>query len=172
MDYEDFLRFGKGEDGNTSFLKGDISPFLEDGDLFKQITREMAAPFLHSRIDKVASIEARGFLFAGAIAYILDAGIVMVRKEGKLPMDVLRRELVDYSDKKKTLEIHRDGVRKGERVLVIDDWFETGAQARAATQMIEQLGGIIIGFSVLIDNTTKEARKFFSNHNYHYLVQI
>ena len=165
MNYKRFIRFGNGK-------KGDITPLLKNKKAFKSAITEMAKPFFGEKIDKVVGIEARGFIFAGAIAYLLGVGLVLVRKSGSLPMAVLQEKCIDYTGKEKILEIHKDAIKSGERVLIIDDWFETGAQAKATIKMIKKLGGIIVGLSVFIDNTTPEAREFLSEYKYHYLVHI
>ena len=165
MDYKKFIRFGK--EG-----KGDISLLLEDVGAFRQAIEEMLAPFQKENIDKVVAIEARGFLFGAVIASTMNVPLAMVRKEGNLPMDVLREEVIDYTGKKKVLEIQKDAIKKGERVLVVDDWVETGSQARTAFQMIEKLGGEIAGFTVLVDNTTKDVKDFLSSYPYHCLIHI
>src|SRR3989344_1006022 len=126
MDYAHFIRFV-----NNS-KKGDISPLLADKEAFNRAVQDMLEPFLGEKIDKVAGIEARGFIFAGAIARSLNTGVVMIRKGGKLPCEVLKEVCIDYSGEEKSLEIARDAIKKGERILVVDDWVETGAQSKAA----------------------------------------
>lgn len=164
MGYAQFIRFS----GNSK--KGDITPLLKDKGAFRKAIEALIEPFTNEKIDKVVAIEARGFILGGAATYLLKAGFVPVRKGGALPCDVLREEFVDYTGKEKSLEIAKDAIQEGERVLVVDDWFETGAQARATAKMIETLGGVIVGFAVLIDDTTQEAREFLSKYRYHYLV--
>ena len=163
MGYAQFIRFGKNK-------KGDITPLLRDKKAFRQAVEDLAEPFLGKQIDKVAAIEARGFVFAGAMAYLLNAGVALVRKGGNLPCDVLIEEFVDYTGEKKSLEIHEDEISKGERILIVDDWLQTGAHARATVNMIEKLGGVIVGFAVFIDDSTEEAEAFLSKYQYHYLV--
>lgn len=162
MDYAKFVRFVNGS------KKGDITPLLKDKKVFGSALRDLIKPF--SNIDKVACLEARGFIFAGVAAYLLDAGVVMIRKGGNLPCEVLRKEFVDYSGQKKALEIPKDGIEKGEKVLIIDDWVETGAQSQAAASMIEQLGGIVVGFAVIVDEASEEAYQFLSRYQYHFLI--
>lgn len=164
MDYSRLIRF---VDKNK---KGDITPLLENKKAFKKAVKDLVKPFLKERIDKVAGIEARGFIFAGAVAYLLGAGFVMVRKGGKLPCKVLTSECVDYTGQKKLLEIPIDAVKKGERILVIDDWVETGAQTKASIAMIEELGGIVVGVAAVIDYTPNDVYDLLSKYHYHFLV--
>ena len=165
MDYKKFIRFGKNG-------KGDISLLLEDAGALKQAAAEMLAPFQRNKIDKVAAIEARGFLFGVLIAGDSRLPLVLVRKGGNLPLEVLREEVIDYTGRKKVLEIQKDAIRKGERVLLVDDWLETGAQIRGALRMIEKLGGEIAGITVLVDSAVPNAKDFLSNYLYHYLIHI
>jgi len=83
---------------------------------------------------------------------------------------VLKKEFIDYTNQKKSLEIPRDTIKKGERVLLVDDWVETGAQAKASITMIEQPGGIIVGFAVIVDDASGEAHDFLSKYRYHFLI--
>lgn len=165
MNYKKFIRFGKNG-------KGDISLLLEDAGALKQAVVEMLASFQRNKIDKVAAIEARGFLFGVLIASTSHLPLVLVRKGGNLPLEVLREEVIDYTGRKKILEIQKDAIRKGERVLVVDDWLETGAQIRGALQIIEKAGGEIAGIAVLVDNATPDAKNFLLNYSYHYLIHI
>ena len=163
MDYARFIRFERKQ-------KGDITPLLGDRKTFNQAVKDLIEPFSSKQIDKIACLEARGFIFAGAIAYLLNAGVVMVRKGGALPCDVLSEEFVDYTRQRKSLEIAKDAIKKGDRVLIVDDWVETGAQAKASVSMIEQLGGIIVGFAVLVDDASEETYQFLSKYDYHFLI--
>lgn len=165
MNYAKFIRFGENR-------KGDITPLLKNKKAFRQSIEEMIKPFAGEKIDKVVGLEARGFILGGAIAYLLNVGFVTIRKGGTIPCDVLIEECIDYTGKKKVLEIAKDAFQKGEHILVVDDWIETGAQAKTSAKMIETLGGIIAGFTVLVDDTTKEAREFLSRYKYHFLIKI
>ncbi len=110
----------------------------------------MAAPFRGHRIEKVAGIEARGFVLGGAVAERLRAGFVMVRKKGKLPWDTIGADYeLEYGTDR--VEIHTDAIAKGERVLVVDDLIATGGTLEAAIRVIEQVGGAVAGIAVVID---------------------
>lgn len=128
----------------------DITPLLEDRALFHEIVEELGAHFKDKNIAKVVGVDARGFLLASAVAYVLNAGMVIVRKRGKLPYETIVREH-DLEYGRGALEIHTDAVKKGERVLVIDDVLATGGTAEAAVKLVEELGGVVAGIGFLVE---------------------
>jgi adenine phosphoribosyltransferase len=106
--------------------------------------------FPNLSIDRVVGVESRGFLFASAVAYRMGAGLVPVRKAGKLPWAVVREEYeLEYGTDK--LEIHRDAIHPGERILIIDDVLATGGTAAATARLVETLGGVIAGLGFVIE---------------------
>jgi len=128
----------------------DITPLLGDGDAFVRAINELADLFGGVPIDGVLGIEARGFIIAAPVAYRMNAGFVPVRKAGKLPWAVVREDYsLEYGQDK--LEIHRDAIRPGERILVIDDVLATGGTAAATVRLVEALGGIVAGVGFLIE---------------------
>ena len=128
----------------------DITPVLADGAAFGDLVDGLAEPFQNSGISKVAGIEARGFTLATPVAERLGAGFIPVRKPGKLPYDTVREEYeLEYGTD--ALEIHRDAVHEGERVLVVDDVIATGGTAAAAIRLLRELGADVTGFSVFIE---------------------
>ncbi len=128
----------------------DITTLLKDPAGMRQAVDQLAGPFRGLGIDKVAGIEARGFILGGAVAVALGAGFVLVRKQGKLPSETigLQYQLEYGSD---GLEIHTDAVSPGDRVLVVDDLIATGGTAEAAIRIIEQSRGTLAGFAVIVD---------------------
>jgi len=128
----------------------DITPVLLDARLFGMATRAMAEPFGTVGITRVAAIESRGFMFGAPIALQLGAGLVPVRKPGKLPS---ARERVEYSLEYGTdaLEMHSDAISRGDRVLIVDDVLATGGTAEAAARLVRTCGAAIAGFSFLIE---------------------
>ena len=130
----------------------DITPVLADGRLFQLACSQMAAPFTSSGVTVVASIESRGFLLGGPIATALGAGIIPIRKVGKLPYTTRR---VTYALEYGTdaLEVHVDACAAGANVLIVDDVLATGGTAAAACELIESVGGRVVGCSFLIDLT-------------------
>jgi adenine phosphoribosyltransferase len=128
----------------------DITPLLLDAAAFTQAVEGMAEPFRGADINKVVAIESRGFLFGGPIAVRLGAGLVPVRKPGKLPA---ARGRVEYELEYGTdaLEMHSDALEAGDRVLVVDDVLATGGTARAAGDLVRGHGAALEGFSFLVD---------------------
>ena len=128
----------------------DITTLLEDKEAFRQAIEELAAPYQGQKIDKIVGIDARGFLLAAPIAHKLYAGLSIVRKKGKLPSQCISIEYtLEYASN--VIEMHDDTIRPGENVILIDDLCATGGTALAACELIERLGGTIIGVSFLID---------------------
>jgi adenine phosphoribosyltransferase len=128
----------------------DVTPLLASPEAFAAAVNAMAEPFRKARPDKILGIEARGFLFGGALARELHVGIVPARKPGKLPR---RTERISYGLEygKDCLEVHADAFREGERVLVVDDVLATGGTAKAAAELAERLGSQVVGISVFIE---------------------
>lgn len=128
----------------------DITPLLGDGPGFATAIDQLVAAFADLQVDLVIGMEARGFILAAPVAYRLRAGFVPVRKAGKLPWAVVREEYsLEYGAD--VLEMHRDAIRPGERVLVIDDVLATGGTAAATCRLIEELGGQVVGLGFLIE---------------------
>lgn len=128
----------------------DITPMLGDGPGFRRAVDELVERFVDIEVDRVLGIEARGFILAAPVAYRLGAGFVPVRKAGKLPWAVAREEYsLEYGTDK--LEIHRDAIHPGERVLVIDDVLATGGTAAATCRLVEALDGVVVGLGFLIE---------------------
>ncbi|MGB1548475.1 MAG: adenine phosphoribosyltransferase [Alphaproteobacteria bacterium] len=127
----------------------DITTLLQDAAGFRRTVDELVQPHAGVRIDKVAGIEARGFILGGAVAHQLSIGFVPVRKKGKLPWKTIGQEYeLEYGTD--CVEIHEDAIRKGEHVLLIDDLIATGGTAAAAIQLIGRAGGSVIGSSFVI----------------------
>lgn len=128
----------------------DITTLLQEPRGLRAAVEQLADPFRDRRVDKVAGIEARGFVLGGAVAMELGAGFVLVRKPGKLPCKTIGRDYaLEYGTDR--VEIHTDAISEGERVLVVDDLMATGGTAEATIHVIEQSGGEIVGCAVVID---------------------
>ena len=127
----------------------DITPLLGDPGAFRSACDAMAKIFAGDGITHVAAIESRGFLFGAPIATALEAGVVPIRKAGKLPWESEAQEY-DLEYGTDSLEIHIDAVPRGARVLVVDDLLATGGTAQAACRLVERLGGTVVGCSFLI----------------------
>lgn len=126
----------------------DITPLLQDAEAFRQAIDRMAEAWAGKKIDVVLGIEARGFLFASALAYKLNAGLVIVRKPGKLPY---KTKSVTYALEYGTdsLQIHDDALRAGQRVLIVDDVLATGGTVNAVTELVRQFNADIAGIAFL-----------------------
>jgi adenine phosphoribosyltransferase len=128
----------------------DITPVLLDVELFGRTAELMAAPYREARVSRVVCIESRGFLLGAPIALQLGAGLVPIRKPGKLPAATQRVEYaLEYGTD--ALEMHHDAVGKGDRVLVVDDVLATGGTAAAAAQLVGATGAAVVGFTFLIE---------------------
>ncbi len=135
----------------------DITPLLGDGPAFNEAISKIAACFVDANIHRVIGVEARGFILGAPIAVALGAGFVPVRKAGKLPWAVVREEYdLEYGSDK--LEIHRDAIHPGERILVVDDVLATGGTAAATCRLVSALGGDIVALAVLIELPFLEGR--------------
>lgn len=148
----------------------DITPVLGDADAFQSLLEAMATPFVAADIDKVAGIEARGFVLAASIAEKLGAGFVPIRKPGKLPYEVVRQEYsLEYGQD--ALEAHVDAVAPGDRVLLVDDVIATGGTAAAASELLGRLGADVVGFSVFIELGFLNGRAALDGLPFHALVR-
>ena len=127
----------------------DIGPLLEDKKALKDTINQLVKKFKNKKIDKVVGIDARGFILAGILADRLKAGMVMVRKKGKLPYKTECQEF-DLEYGKGILEIHKDSIKKGEKVLLVDDVLATGGTMLATAKLVERLKGKIVGIAFLI----------------------
>lgn len=148
----------------------DITTLLKDKEKFRQAVDLLASKFEDKRIDVVLSVEARGFIFGGAMAYKLGAGIVPVRKKGKLPYKTLS-VTYDLEYGKDTLEIHEDAFEKGAHVLIVDDLLATGGTSRAVIDLVEKMGGEIIGLAFLIELIALKGRKKLKGYSIISLIQ-
>lgn len=127
----------------------DITSLIQDGEAFKYAIDKMSEPYLDRRIDKLVLIEARGFVFS-PIAINLGCGVSLVRKPNKLPCETISASYEkEYG--KDTLEMHKDTIRNGDRVLIIDDLLATGGTVGAAIELVERSGGIVEGLSFVVD---------------------
>ena len=128
----------------------DITPLLRDPQGFAGVLEALEARHRGDRISAIAAVESRGFIFGGALAIRLGAGFIPIRKPGKLPHDKLSETYaLEYGTD--TIEIHRDAVVRGDRILILDDLLATGGTARAAASLVRKLGGEVVGASFLIE---------------------
>ena len=145
----------------------DITPLLADPSSFRAVVDVMAAPY--AGISIVVAIESRGFILGAPVAYKLGAGLVPVRKVGRLPAETLREEY-DLEYGTNTVEVHSDAVRSGERVLIVDDLLATGGTVRAAVNLVERLGAEVAGITVLAELAFLNGRQFLQNYDVRSLI--
>ena len=141
----------------------DITTLLKDSAAFRRSIDLLAEPFVDDRIEVVVGMESRGFIFAAPLAYKLGAGFVPVRKLGRLPADAVRVEYsLEYGSN--ILEMHKDAIRPGQRVLVVDDLLATGGTVLATIDLIEQLGGTVAGIGFLVELLALNGRARLQEH--------
>ncbi|MCD4706875.1 MAG: adenine phosphoribosyltransferase [Candidatus Sabulitectum sp.] len=155
-------------DTKTSGNRCDVTPLFADADSFREMVSDLAEPFLNSGIDFVACIDALGFIIGAAVTQHLGAGLIPIRKGGKLPVETDSVEFTDYSGKVKHLEIRKDILPQKARVLLIDEWIETGAQIKAAAALIESQGSIVSGIATInidLNEKTSILREKYKIHS-------
>lgn len=149
----------------------DITPLMNDGKAFQYATDKIVEYARQKNIDLIVGPEARGFIIGCPVAYSLGVGFAPVRKEGKLPRETIRVEYgLEYG--KDVLTIHKDAVKPGQRVLIIDDLLATGGTIEATIQLVEKLGGVVAGIAFLIELTYLEGRKKLEGYDMITLMQF
>jgi len=146
----------------------DITPLFQDSIVFSNLINDLIKPFKKIYFNKVVGLDALGFIIGGAIANKLHLGFVPIRKGGKLPR--LKKELVktstkDYSNKNKTFEMNKYAINNDDKVLIADDWIETGSQVKAAIKLIEKRGGKVIGITTLAAKEKPSTTILFKKYN-------
>lgn len=141
--------------------------------LYQEVIKKMIKPFKNKGINKVMAIDMKGLIYGSTIAYRLKLPFVPILKGGKVNKKfVIRKKFIDYSKKKKSIEIGKITVKKGDKILLVDDVFETGNVGRTAIYLIEKLGGKIKGISVVYNKLKSKDEKFFKKYNYHFLIRL
>lgn len=148
----------------------DVTTLLRDPQGFRTAIESLASPYEDKGISAVVGIESRGFILGSAVADRIGAGFVPVRKLGKLPAECIRAtyELEYGTD---SLEMHRDAIERGQRVLVVDDLLATGGTARATVDLVKQIGGIVEGVAFLIELVDLKGRTKLTGENIHAVLQ-
>jgi len=141
----------------------DITPILADSALFAGAVDALAEQCAGKQIDKVAVIDARGFIFGGALAHKIGAGLIPIRKQGKLPYKTYE-QTYDLEYGSATLAIHVDACENGKRVLLVDDLLATGGTAAASAELIKQAGGELVGIQFLIELSFLNGREKLGGH--------
>ena len=147
----------------------DITPILADGKLFRQSVSLLCETAGGAKIDKIVGIDARGFIFAAAVADRMGVGFVPVRKKGKLPWKTRQTAYaLEYGEA--IVELHEDAVKPGESVLLVDDLLATGGTAAAAVKLLDELGSNLVGISVLIELSFLAGRSKLMPHPVHSII--
>lgn len=147
----------------------DITTLIKDAAAFKQSIDALASHYDPADIDVIVGIESRGFIFGAALAYKWGKGFVPVRKPGKLPAEKISEEYqLEYGTD--AVEIHKDAITPGQRVLIIDDLLATGGTVAATANLVERLSGKIVGISFLIELSFLNGREKLSRHNVRSLI--
>ncbi|AKU25885.1 adenine phosphoribosyltransferase [Geobacillus sp. LC300] len=149
----------------------DITTLMDNGKAYKYATDQIVQYAREKQIDIVVGPEARGFIIGCPVAYALGVGFAPVRKEGKLPREVVRVEYgLEYGTD--VLTMHKDAIKPGQRVLITDDLLATGGTMRATIDLVEQLGGVVAGLAFLIELTELGGRKKLEGYDILTLMQF
>jgi adenine phosphoribosyltransferase len=159
-------------DTQTPGNRNDVTPVFADAESFAQLIDDLAEPFLDTPLDCIACIDALGFILGTALARRLGVGIIPVRKGGKLPVKTDGKSFRDYSGQVKRLEIRRDILPDQARVLLVDEWIETGAQILSAAELIESQGGKIIGIATISMDFNSETARIRRKYAVHHVWEI
>ena len=146
----------------------DVTPLFRRPKVFSNLISDLIKLFKTTDFDIVIGLDALGFIIGGALAHKLKKGFAPMRKGGKLPGikgTVIRTSFVDYSKRNKTFEMSKKSIKKGERVLIVDEWIETGSQVKAAIRLVEKQGGEVAGIAALFAEKTSTTRILFEKYN-------
>jgi adenine phosphoribosyltransferase len=147
----------------------DITTLLKDPDAFREVIDRMTDQVKDSSVDLVVGMESRGFIFSAPLAYQLHAGFVPVRKLGKLPAETIEVEY-DLEYGTATLEVHKDAIQPGQRVLIVDDLLATGGTVQGTIELVQRLGGEIAGLSFMVELTGLNGREKLGDFQIHTLL--
>lgn len=148
----------------------DITTLLKDSEAFRYVIDKLTEKFKNQKIDYIAAIEARGYMLGAPLAYNLGTGFIPIRKPGKLPCKTISEEYsLEYG--KNILELHTDAVKKGDKVLIIDDLIATGGSSLATKNLIEKLGGEVVGFAFVVELLDLKGRELLKGYEVLSLVQ-
>ncbi|MFQ5920709.1 MAG: adenine phosphoribosyltransferase [Nitrososphaerales archaeon] len=153
----------------SGVLFRDVSPILKSPEAMRFIAEKFYEIYGTKKVDLIAGIESRGFIFASALAVRFGKGFVLIRKQGKLPGKTLSMAYdIEYGNA--TMEIQHDAVSKGQNVLIADDLIATGGTAKAAAKLIERLGGNVVGFAIVVELAGLGGRELIKDYEVHSLV--
>jgi len=156
---------------NKKMVRSDITPIFEDSHLFNKLIRDLSSQFKTEEFDKVVCLDALGFVIGSAIAFKLNKPLILIRKSGKFPNNKEELESINFIDynKEESFEIKKNSLKKEDRVLLVDEWIDTGAQIKAAIELIEKFSAKIVGITTIYLNLNKETEKLSENYRIKYL---
>ncbi|MEY4004650.1 MAG: hypothetical protein RLZZ221_746 [Verrucomicrobiota bacterium] len=149
------------------YKRSDVTPIFADPAAFAALVGDLVAPFRDAGVQRVVGTDALGFIVGTAVALRLGVGFVPVRKGGKLPVKKETAAFRDYSGEEKSLELRADPWPTGTRVLLVDEWIETGAQARAAAELVERAGGVIVGIAAIAFRRNERTAPLWERYRCH-----
>jgi adenine phosphoribosyltransferase len=149
----------------------DLTTLMQDPKAFRETNDRFYNHFKNKKIDKVVGIDARGFIFGAVLAYSLNVGFVPVRKKGKLPYKTISEKyLLEYGTAE--VEIHEDAIKKGERVVIVDDLIATGGTVAAAVNLVEKLGGQVVACAFVVELPDLKGRELIKDHQMFTLIEF
>jgi len=148
----------------------DITTLVKDPAAFKYVIDTLTERYRDRKIDQIIGIESRGFIFGGALAHRLGCGFIPARKPGKLPAETIE-ESYELEYGRTSLQLHIDSIKKGDRIVIIDDLLATGGTIRATANMVERLGGEILEIAVVVELTFLKGREKLKNYNIYSMVE-
>ncbi|MEX2104219.1 MAG: adenine phosphoribosyltransferase [Bacilli bacterium] len=169
MNYKDYIRVIPDYPQPGVQFK-DITTLLNNGEAYRNVINDLADYVKTREVDLIAGPEARGFVVGAPLAYSLGVGFVPIRKSGKLPSKVVTAEYsLEYG--KDTLAVHEDAIKPGQKVLIADDLLATGGTILTTINLIEQLGGVVVGAAFMIELTYLKGRDKLTNYDLHSLIK-
>jgi adenine phosphoribosyltransferase len=158
--YDNFIRKTKG--------RSDLIPLFENNSAFSNLLKDLIKPFNKTEFNKILGLESLGFIIAGALSQKTKKDLIIMRKRDKIPglkKDILITNFIDYTNKNKGFEINKNSIEKNDKVLIVDEWIETGTQIKNAIKLIEKLEAKVIGISVLCAHKNKNTEILFKKYN-------
>lgn len=148
----------------------DITPLLQDSEAFTLAIDKLAEPYLNNKPDIIVGIDARGFILSAVLAYKFNVGLAIIRKKGKLPHKTISQDCtLEYATD--TIEMHEDAIKSGQKVLLVDDVLATGGTMKATADIIEKVGGEIMGIAFLIELDYLKGREKLKNYPIYSLIR-
>ena len=164
MDLKDYIR-SIPDYPKKGILFRDITTLIKDADAFKETINQIVDRSKNFKIDKIAAIESRGFVFASAVSYILNKPFIMLRKKNKLPAETYTTDFeLEYGTA--TIEVHKDSIAKNDSILIIDDLIATGGTAEGAAKLVKMSGGNVAGFIFVINLFDLPGNNLLKNKGY------